>query len=83
MDEHPGSQSIPLTLNKYLYSNADPVNHVDPGGNIFTVAIAMPNVVNLRSQQIIVSDSQVYRANEVLRRLAVGSVKQLKALRKA
>jgi RHS repeat-associated protein len=34
MDEHPGSQRIPLTLNKYLYGNADPVNHVDPSGYI-------------------------------------------------
>ena len=59
------------------------MNHIDPSGNIFTIAIAMPNVVNLRSQQIIVSGGQVYRANEALRRLAVGSVKQLKALRKA
>ena len=33
MDEHPGSQRIPLSLNKYLYGNADPVNTIDPSGN--------------------------------------------------
>ena len=33
MDEHPGSQKIPLTLNKYLYGNSDPANHIDPSGN--------------------------------------------------
>ena len=33
MDEHPGQPSIPLTLNKYLYANADPVNFSDPSGN--------------------------------------------------
>ena len=33
MDEHPGANRIPLTLNKYLYGNADPVNTVDPSGN--------------------------------------------------
>ena len=34
MDEHPGSQRIPLSLNKYLYGNADPVNGIDPSGNM-------------------------------------------------
>ena len=34
MDEHPGMQKIPLTLNKYLYANADPVNNTDPSGNM-------------------------------------------------
>jgi hypothetical protein len=33
MDEHPGKQQIPLTLNKYLYGNSDPVNVIDPSGN--------------------------------------------------
>ena len=32
MDEHPGDHRIPLTLNKYLYANADPVNFRDPSG---------------------------------------------------
>jgi hypothetical protein len=43
MDEHPGSQRIPLTLNKYLYGNADPVNHIDPSGN-FTMGGMMSGI---------------------------------------
>ena len=46
MDEHPGANRIPLTLNKYLYGNADPVNTVDPSGNMF-ISMAMPNFGHL------------------------------------
>lgn len=43
MDEHQGSKRIPLTLNKYLYGNADPVNTIDPGGN-FGMTMVMPSM---------------------------------------
>jgi RHS repeat-associated protein len=51
MDEHPGSQRIPLTLNKYLYGNADPVNHVDPSG-YFTMGGVMSGIGGLASISI-------------------------------
>jgi len=34
MDTWSGNNSDPITLHKYLYGNADPVNVVDPSGNI-------------------------------------------------
>ena len=32
-DTWQGRNNEPITLNKYLYANADPVNHIDPTGN--------------------------------------------------
>jgi hypothetical protein len=32
MDEFGGFDGDPLSLHKYLYANADPVNHIDPSG---------------------------------------------------
>ncbi len=34
MDSWMGINSDPITLHKYLYANADPVNFIDPSGNI-------------------------------------------------
>jgi RHS repeat-associated protein len=32
MDTHEGTQTDPLSLHKYLYAHADPVNNIDPSG---------------------------------------------------
>ena len=32
MDEFEGAKKLPLSLNKYIYANGDPVNFVDPSG---------------------------------------------------
>lgn len=34
MDTFEGTRGIPLSLHKYLYTNADPVNAIDPSGNL-------------------------------------------------
>jgi hypothetical protein len=37
MDSWVGGNSDPLSLHKYLYSGADPVNHIDPSGHFFSL----------------------------------------------
>lgn len=58
MDEHPGSQRIPLTLNKYLYGNADPVNTIDPSGyfGLGGVSISMGNMATLAMRALTLYD---------------------------
>lgn len=55
MDEHPGSKRIPITINKYLYGNADPVNVIDPSGNMglsetSVASNAMGNLATIATQ---------------------------------
>ena len=37
MDTFEGSLGLPLSLHKYLYSSGDPINRVDPSGNLDTL----------------------------------------------
>ena len=39
MDTWMGRSGDPITLNKYLYANADPVTYVDPTGNFGLASI--------------------------------------------
>lgn len=40
VDPHGGLPETPLTLHSYLYGNADPVNHIDPSGEIAFLPVA-------------------------------------------
>ncbi len=42
-DKWPGLDRQPITLNKYTYANADPVNHIDPTGK-FSVSSVMTGI---------------------------------------
>lgn len=68
------------------YAHSDPVNKADPSGNFFiiidVVITIYPNL-NVRGQNAVVAGGQVYRANAALRRLATGSVRELKQARRS
>ena len=50
MDTFQGYEIDPRTLHKYLYTPADPVNFVDPSGNIFLLSQSVAN--NIRGQLV-------------------------------
>ena len=40
-DTYEGGNSDPVSLHKYLYANADPVNGMDPSGNMTSIGEAL------------------------------------------
>jgi RHS repeat-associated protein len=64
VDPHPGDLLNPVSLHKYLYANADPINHVDPTG-LFSVAssLSVTGIQGIISSGVSVlnAGSRVYR----------------------
>ena len=46
MDTFEGRSQDPITLHKYLYANANPVNGIDPSGNVTLVSLLMGSSVS-------------------------------------
>jgi hypothetical protein len=47
MDSYEGTQADPLSLHKYLYAHADPVNNVDPSGNLTTTEYSVATTISV------------------------------------
>lgn len=52
MDELGGAHKVPLTLNRYLYSNADPINKIDPSGYMVLDLLANTQIRQLPAYTI-------------------------------
>ena len=61
MDSWPGSIHEPMSLHKYLYGNANPVNFVDPSGNFATLTGLMVGVAIIGVLVSIPSDHGPFR----------------------
>jgi RHS repeat-associated protein len=62
-DSFPGFVSSPITLHSYLYAGNNPVNLVDPSGNIIT---SVPGGYLVTGRTIVISSRAVAEAQEAL-----------------
>ncbi len=76
MDSWAGFNSQPITLNKYLYANADPVIHVDPSGN--ASLIEQTTASNI-SSRLVVATIRV-GVKHIARGLRGAAVRSIRAL---
>lgn len=45
-DKYPADPRVPITLNRYLYANANPVNMIDPTGQFSLVSVSVSIAIN-------------------------------------
>jgi RHS repeat-associated protein len=57
-----GQVRLPLTLNKYLYGNSDPVNHADPSGKLAVLYVLIAIVAALLLYALLSKANTYWRA---------------------
>jgi hypothetical protein len=63
MDSYEGTQEEPLTLHKYLYAHADPVNGTDPSGHFISIDVGTGKTYEMEMRKADATAASIAYAN--------------------